>query len=421
MNQIKRYIPIKVYEKINEIIPGKKSEFTYIPTRLDKEKKSISPINVTLKKEHFYCVIDKIMRSIESDCGFKRIKSDFFNDIIGDNFNYIKFVLLQHNIIDIDTNYSKDLGLSMGYRINSDYISHSISVILEDKVLIKKIIDIRSKRLNLVKKSLKRNKDYYFSNLEIDYEGAKKWIDKDLSDKLYCLNNSNLKGEKYDSAFKEILSQNNSYFISIDRINDKDFNYHRNRTNNRLDTNLTNLKKELRHFIKSDEPLYQLDIVCSQPFFLYLIFLRENFINRDVKMYGELVLSGEFYEYFSLIYGLEDRKKVKSKIYEIFYSKNTECLGTKKKFESVFPMINDWIKNQKMVKHNNFSINLQKMESEMCIDIILPELEKNNIDPYTIHDAFIVKEKDVIKTMRIMEQLFLSRYGFKPKIKTEKL
>ncbi len=66
-----------------------------------------------------------------------------------------------------------------------------------------------------------------FKRMELDYEVAKKWAEINAND-----------------------SQKLCYLTSINHIEDKRFRYFkRNNTNQRLDTNLTNLKSDLTQFI----------------------------------------------------------------------------------------------------------------------------------------------------------------------------
>jgi len=77
-----------------------------------------------------------------------------------------------------------------------------------------------------------------------------------------------------DWVFKNVTDVNKmySYLNSINQFYDKRFRYFkRNKTNNRLDTNLTNLKKELRNFIVGN--YVSIDLKNSQPFFLAILIL----------------------------------------------------------------------------------------------------------------------------------------------------
>ena len=86
-----------------------------------------------------------------------------------------------------------------------------------------------------------------FMNVELDYSKAEKWI-------LYNVPNN----------------KQHFHFLALNQLKDKRFrHFHRNKTNNRLDTNLTNLKSELRQFIKGD--FIGIDLKNSQPFLLSVL------------------------------------------------------------------------------------------------------------------------------------------------------
>jgi NAD-dependent DNA ligase len=81
----------------------------------------------------------------------------------------------------------------------------------------------------------------------------------------------------------------------------------------------------------------------------------------------------------------------------------------------------DIIENEKKSNHNQLAIKMQKLESEICIDIICQELDKEDIKYFTIHDAWLVDKLDEIKVKDIIEREFIKKYNSKPKIKVEKI
>ena len=79
----------------------------------------------------------------------------------------------------------------------------------------------------------------------------------------------------------------------------------------------------------------------------------------------------------------------------------------------------DFIESEKKIKHNQFAIKLQKLESSFCIDDICMELDNMGINYYTIHDAWLVNRDNVIKTRALIEKRFYTLYGVKPLIKID--
>ena len=64
---------------------------------------------------------------------------------------------------------------------------------------------------------------------------------------------------------------------------------------------------------------------------------------------------------------------------------------------------------------------MQQLESEICIDIICQELDKEDINYFTIHDAWLVDKFDEIKVKDIIEREFIRKYKSNPTIKVEKI
>ena len=60
------------------------------------------------------------------------------------------------------------------------------------------------------------------------------------------------------------------------------------------------------------------------------------------------------------------------------------------------------------------------MESKICIDIICKELDKQGIEYYTIHDAWLVDSKDIKKTESIIIEKFYKHLYRRPELKIEK-
>lgn len=85
--------------------------------------------------------------------------------------------------------------------------------------------------------------------------------------------------------------------MSVNAINDGQLHFNSNKTNNRIDTNLTSLKSELKKFIISEPTLYQIDIVNCQPFLLSVILNEDKYarLNTDeLAMYTKWTRQGLF-------------------------------------------------------------------------------------------------------------------------------
>jgi len=285
----------------------------------------------------------------------------------------------------------------------------------------------------------------YFYKIQFDFPNAFAWVDK------------------------EIASQNkkNCSFLSLKKIQEKDFFFDRNKTNYRLDSNLTNLKRELKSFLKGD--LVCIDLKNSQPVLLnYLLFqifpiywgesegrgapalcfsnrhdeVVETFgkyVIREVRkipqkdekaFYEEFIrfhkwtMGGIFYdEFLKHIGGELTRDEVKKLMFKVMYSPNfinntSMVLYQKEKeyFRQVFPFISQIIFALKRKDHTLFSVFLQKLESELFIDKMSKALVEAGIIPLTIHDSFIIerkyKERASLIAKVVLKEYFLENPKF---------
>jgi len=109
---------------------------------------------------------------------------------------------------------------------------------------------------------------------------------------------------------------------------------------------------------------------------------------------------------------------MKAKWMAIAYSSNKsrDYREDKKAFEKAYPYISKVIRFLKKKDYKQFSITLQRIESYMIIDLIVPELIKAGITPLTIHDCFIVAQNEQKETHQIMLRVLKQELGFEPKI-----
>jgi hypothetical protein len=411
MNSVKRYIPEKVYEKIQTL------HFK--------------------NKEHLYVICDMIYRSTmykKEDKDYSNQYIDvpryYFRDIFADYYVYIDY-LIENSIIHCDGIFSKEAGKALGYKFDDSYISKLITIEVKKPTTAKKIIKNRNDRNNFVNQDLHIYREHFLNTFKIDYDKSieylNKWFDNSISNT--NLNSSYVAGF-LDKEYIKILNKYNHIFLSLSAINDGDLFFRKNDTNNRIDTNLTSLKSEYKQFIVSQEPLYQIDIINSQPFILSLL-LNSSYVagfldKKELEKYTDWTGSGLFYELFEKTYKentgkILNRKQIKDMMFCIFYSKNISYKKEKEIFTSIFPSISKWISEQKEDNHNQFAITLQKIESKICIEIICKELDKQNIKYYTIHDAWLVNKEDIQKTQKIIMSNFYKYFNRRPEMKIEKI
>lgn len=201
----------------------------------------------------------------------------------------------------------------------------------------------------------------------------------------------------------------------------------RNETNNRLDNNFTNMKKELVLEICNANGLVGLDAANCQYAILAHLIKEDTTINtkEDFLLFQELVETGTFYEYVKNNLGLTHKNTAKKKMMEIWFSSFLNNTTFKKDFKGLFPSVIEWIDNYKSFGHskyvdnsNRFAILLQSFESEMFVDNLLMRCLEQDIFCITKHDSLIVKKEDEARVREIMKEYF-NEINFKAKINNE--
>lgn len=431
-------LPTKVVEKVGNV--RNRENYLYLVhylllqplynKRIDEDYKGFAPINKEKLKSVISCNIDTCIKFLLND---EIIERDFYK--VGKKPYY--------------------------YRVNPDLINGSytnIALTDSEKIFDKITKQQRNKKANYnrLEPHLKEMQKHLMQ-IQYDYKGALKWT------------KNNATGEKKAS-----------YLIAINQIQDKRFRYFkRNKTNNRLDTNFTNLKSGLRPFIKGD--FIQIDLKNSQPFFLSIFLsnlmdkltgISGNLIHSDrellrtipiclgfsvydmVKAFGlqqirelskihqngnfpemmkfrNTTLSGNFYNDFIDLYGNGiTRKEVKDLMFKVLFSRNVVYKDykrfvpyedEKKVFTEVFPIVYKMVEVLKEKEHNQLAIMLQKMESRIFIDMIAKELVNSGIIPLTIHDSVIIPSNKQDEALKIMKQIFYDEVGVIPAFSVEKL
>ena len=427
--------------------------------------------NVNKNIEYYVYIIHYILKKPANDKRYKdfvpidKKKLNSLFNCLPDR--YVKF-LEKYELIESDKKYIPKKK-ALYYRINPKHKSNLVLFELQpDKILFKGIINsIKNQKSNFSKLEPHLYKmANELMNVGFDIKNALKWLN--------TIPNEDKKPY---------------YSISINLFYDKRFRYFkRNITNNRLDTNLTNLKKEFRQFIKGN--YVSIDLKNSQPFLLSILiqkitdilqyfYLKNIEINlktideilnnkhlplclkldlqtlvkhfdlkafkllllirkkynlfyfTNLSLFKKWVVSGIFYdEFIQKFDGNLSRDEAKQIMFEVLFSqtktyKNHKLIipyqREKKIFADVFPVIFEIIEALKEKQHNKLAIYLQKLESNLFIDITAKELVKNGIVPFTIHDSFLIPAKSKDEALNIIKTVFEKEIGIIPAFSIEKL
>lgn len=419
------------------------------------------------RKDDLYCIIDTIYRrqiyfktDLQKHYKFIEIPRASFQKLIPKP-EYVKNAidfLIEHEIILCNEFFIRGVSAKK-YKIKAEYLGAKVGVEITDKNINTRIKKLKMDRRKIRVKNMEFAKSKYYKNFKIDYPSASNAIEGKTIEEIRTLGND-LGFKLNDFEIKDIIDCKRDYIKNrnifghlkasfqlnnilhrmmvqeqqINAIKDGYLFFKRNKTNGRLDSNLTSLPSYLRKFIRSDEKLFNLDIKNSQPYFLYTKLLKEESIDlNELELYGNLVLNGKLYEYLVEIFNcvsfekLSDyekpiqRKKAKLNLFKIFYSKVGSYKKIKEIFGSKFPTIMEFINNTNFEENSTLAIQLQERESITVLDVIMVGLQKLEIYPFTIHDSFIVTESELPIVKKIVIDSCVDLFGVAPQLHEEGL
>lgn len=316
---------------------------------------------------------------------------------------------------------NKEIGSIQKSGILSDYCVVQIQISKQNQSFLTRDYADEAKRIHNAPKHVRAMAQHYKKNLKINYTGAITHTTNQYQEEI---TRANTVDEK-DRAYRRYTSRLASIHAIHEGKSNKSLRFKRNDTNGRIDTNLTNMASDLRPFIIGYEDMTYLDLKNSQPVLFNILLrpLRNEATSNQIKemdTFYDLTTSGKWYEHLSEIFGC-DRETAKEAWMVIAYSKNTTKYFTplKKHFEQHFPFINQVIVGFKEHNHNQFAIELQKVESDLFIDKICVKLVKENIIPFTFHDAILIPTADKNRALEIMQNTLECELGSIPKISVE--
>ncbi|MBZ9730001.1 hypothetical protein LB467_09915 [Salegentibacter sp. JZCK2] len=214
--------------------------------------------------------------------------------------------------------------------------------------------------------------------------------------------------DKYKELKKNRLKS--SWSSSIDNLAEGNFRAYRNKTNYRLDTNLTNLPKELREVVMKDNGLINIDLSNSQFAILSMVMRKDGFDSLDALNFYKASEEGNLYEFIQAELNLENRGEAKQVMFRMLFSSDGFKSENKTKFEKLFPTVAEYIsKYKRQYGDNAFSIKLQREESYIFIDGIKPILKDHGISHTTIHDSVICREEDSAMVLDIIDYVFRNK------------
>lgn len=211
----------------------------------------------------------------------------------------------------------------------------------------------------------------------------------------------------------------------------------------RFHSPLTRISRDVRPHLQFDgNPLVEIDIANSQPFFLALLlrlssesklhrtlkdYLGEGWrgaytMSRDFVDYQRLTSTGRFYEHLQEQLDLGRNEFKKAVFRDVFYGPNQIDSKLTRLFADRFPSVAALIQKIKNKDHRRLAWILQRAESFVVIDTICGRLmlEHPEIPVLTLHDSLLTTRKNVTTIEAICREEF-SKLGCCPTFKVREL
>jgi len=431
---------------------------------LESELRNNPPIFTAHKKYDdliFKCILHDLLVAPyaypslidEEKPGYMPLSSGFLQKKYGKEYShYIKYLELYTQIIICEGGYTIGKKCKI-YKINEKFNpkdDKTSEVIIPYKSSIWKYIHNyhkkQKKTFDKQPRHVKIMQNYFIKNFRINEAEAIKYMIKheteDIQGKIAFIKQINGGAKNMGLFFK------------------------RNQTNNRIDSNLTYLPKELCKFVISDEQLIQIDKTNSQAFYLNLPLKRimmkgtnissiyntiynniynkssptictnivENAIQsigitdvyadreiteemiREFDSFLSITADGSWYEILAHILKT-DRDAAKDEWMYFAYGRNGLKPYLKSKLSAIYPTVVDIIRSYKLIRYQDFSNFLTTIESTVVLDHICKRLVEEGIIPYTKHDCFIVPKSKVARTKEIINEVNIEIIGAAPKTK----
>lgn len=413
-------------------------KYLIYPERAGNAVKHLLTKKKTKYSQRYLYVLSKVFHDFVSNqkymekyAGRVPIHTNTLRSIIGSKLGLtVLSELCKHDILRTSGSYLPGK-CSKLYEINP-------SLLIESGIVIEKITDLRllkkittndfndSSTLSWLKANLERIR---INRARLEAL-AKHFELPALHLLLNDINMNNDKGEggilaAYDSPF---CHKSASLILSVINIIYGNFYLFRDKKGKRVYTNMTNLKKILRSILYVDgvNQLLEVDITNSQPFILACM-LREKYAQsltgmpEDVAYFNHLCVNGTLYKELGELLSLETKDEAKGKMFQILFSPNETFLQMKsiKLFRDRFPEVTNYLKEKKDEGHIGFAIELQRKESDVIIDTVVPKLMEHDPSMFitTIHDSLIYEEKHHDVVIKAIQDAFEAKYGIVPQLK----
>lgn len=392
---------------------------------------------------HFISEIPTLNKTAYSN-GYTHLNSRVLQKYVRQYKQFLQ-MLLDEQVLESDNIYIPN-EKARGFRFTKTYRTRLVAVECKE---IKTDVKFREKKFNTKA-----------------YPHLTKWFNADLK-----INKELAEAELFFSHLEQ--GHVNGYPISsfdfqITKFSNQQFYFFRDITGFRLHTSML-IKKELRPFITyKSEKLVAIDIVNAQPMMSLMLFnlsfyakgtegitlhniypelynllskntqtttpttlplmvgvIEELQNKEDVKLYKELVLNGQLYEYMGAKLKMNDRALAKETMFSVLYSANKyfnqkEALP-KRIFCEAFPNVYKLLAMFKAEQKNALAVLLQRIEAKLILSAITKRIsiERTELPLFTLHDAIVTTLGNEQYIDMVLKEECAKVFGWPPKTKIE--
>jgi hypothetical protein len=154
--------------------------------------------------------------------------------------------------------------------------------------------------------------------------------------------------------------------------------------------------------------------------------------HHEFQKFRDAPFQEDFYSHlFELEHGVSptgaQRKSIKKDIMYVLFQNNRkhrELVEGVRLLEKFYPFVNQFIlKIMDRIGKRNFSLLLQRVESYLILDCVVPEFHRRcSVAPvFTIHDCVITTEQHKLELTNVMFEVLHEKTGIKPGLSVEKL
>lgn len=188
----------------------------------------------------------------------------------------------------------------------------------------------------------------------------------------------------------------------------------------RMFTPFTNLKKDLRKFVKLDgRELVNIDIRACQVALLSTFYNKSEEDSSEKQKFEQKICSEDIYGY--LADGKFTRNEAKKAMFKVMFDKTINLGGPiYEKFKAEFPILSERIVEVKRGNYKNAAFLMQKKEAGIMILGALSELLlAEKINCLSIHDSISCFPEDSEKVKSVISEHFYKEMGFYPDVRQD--